>query len=306
LRIQSSLGGFAHMIHRKALTRLEILVALIVGASAIGFILMLIVHHRENAHREQCKNNLRAIGTAFHVYHDTAKEQGAAHLPPSRLANGYATWPVLIAPYLMKENPLAQWDLHESYFAQPSETREARIIYYFCPARTRSDTLSQAGDVDAANKFFPGGLGDYASVAGDGSAEHAWTGPKANGALVIADVVERRDDKIVKWLSRTSFASLTRGESYTMVVGEKQVVVEHMGDAAFGDGSFYNGAHPASFSRVAGPGFPLAKSVAELPRNNFGSYHNGICNFLMADTSIRVMTTDTSEVVLGKLARRGD
>jgi prepilin-type processing-associated H-X9-DG protein len=41
-------------------------------------------------------------------------------------------------------------------------------------------------------------------------------------------------------------------------------------------------------------------------QRNFGSYHNGVCNFLMADTSVRTMTIDTSEFVLGEMARRGE
>jgi hypothetical protein len=124
--------------------------------------------------------------------------------------------------------------------------------------------------------------------------------------MIVADVIGRKDGRIVDWSSRTSLAMLTRGDSYTFLLGEKHVQEGHIGDAAFGDGSLYNGSHPASFSRVAGPGFPLARSIVDPVNANFGSYHNGICHFLMADTSVRPMTIDTSEDVLGQLARRGD
>jgi prepilin-type processing-associated H-X9-DG protein len=79
-----------------------------------------------------------------------------------------------------------------------------------------------------------------------------------------------------------------------------------MGEAEFGDGSLYNGQNPASYSRVGGVGFPLASSPTSPVNRNFGSYHNGVCNFLMADTSVRTMTTGTSEFMLGELARRGE
>ena len=267
--------------------------------------IMLLARHRENAQQVQCRNNLRMIGKAFHEYHAaSAANEGARILPPSRMADGYATWAVLLAPYLLKEHPLQEWDPQRSYFAQKQPAREARLFLYFCPSRHRADTLSQAGDVDAADKHFPGGLGDYACVAGDGSDGHDWIGPQANGALVMAEVIERSDDRILKWKSRTGLNSLSRGTAYTLLVGEKHVPADHMGDAAFGDGSLYNGQHPASFSRVAGPGYPLVNDInAPLPKN-FGSYHIGICNFLMADGSFRAMSVNTSETVLGQLAQR--
>jgi type II secretory pathway pseudopilin PulG len=289
---------------RRGITVLEVLVVLAIAVFALGLMVVLIARHRENAQRLQCKNNLRLIGLAFQAYHDASSADKAhKRLPPSRIAEGYASWAVLLAPHLLKENALQQWDPQLSYFAQMQEVREARLIMYFCPARIRSDTLSQAGDVDN-NTLFPGGLGDYACIASDN--EQDWTGPKATGALVIADLIERKEDRIVAWQSRTGFNSLPRGTQYTMLVGEKHVPADHLNDAAFGDGSLYNAQNPASFSRIAGPGFPLAKTPDAPFNKNFGSYHNGICNFLMADTSVRSMATDVSEVVLGQLANRGE
>jgi uncharacterized protein DUF1559 len=295
------------MIQHRAVTLFEVLVVLVVVVVAVGVGVMLLGRVRESAQQVQCRNNLRLIGKAFHAYHDASSpDEAARSLPPARLADGYATWAVFLAPYLMADHPLQHWDLQQAYFAQKQETREARMVMFFCPARTRSDTLSTAGDVDAANLLFPGGLGDYACVAGDGNELYLWTGPKANGALVIAEVVQRKGDRIVKWQSRTGLSSLKRGTSYTLLVGDKHVPDSHMGDAEFGDGSLYNGSNPASFSRVAGPGFPLTDD-RDVPFNrNFGSYHHRVCQFLMADGSFKAMSVDTSELVLGQLARRGE
>ena len=293
---------------RRGITVIEVLVVIAICLVVFGLGIMFIAHHRDAARRAQCHNNLRLIGNAFQAYHaQSSADERARVLPPSRLAEGYATWPVFLAPHLIDQHALTKWDLQLSYFAQADDARQARLIMYFCPSHARTDLLSQAGDLDSANKHFPGGLGDYASVAGDGSADHAWTGPKANGALIEADVLERKDERILQWKSRTSLglASLTRGDSYTFLVGEKQVRADHLGDAAFGDGSFYNGQHPASFSRVAGPGFPIAWPGAPFNKN-FGSGHPGICHFLLADTQVRALTLNTSEHVLGQMSRRGD
>ncbi len=290
------------MTRRNGLSRLEILVALVVALFAAGLIAMLVARVREASLREQCKNNLKMLGGAFHQYHD----KNLKRLPPSRIADGYATWAVLLAPYLTKDNPLLGWDQQTTYFDQKDEVRQAVLIQFICPARRRDDMLSESGDFDKAGKHIPGAVGDYGDVAGDGSKDHDWTGPNANGALVIADVLQRNGDRIVKWESRTSFESLTRGQSYTLLLGEKHALPDHLGDAEFGDGSLYNGARPANFSRIAGPGYPLAKAIDEPFNNNFGSWHNGICSFLMADGTVRSMANDVSDLVLGQLARRGE
>ena len=293
------------MTPRRGITVLEILAVMTLAVFAVGLTVVLIARHRENAQKMQCRNNLRVIGQAFHAYHAaSAADKDLMRLPPARIADGYATWAVLLAPFLLKESPLHRWDKQRSYFAQTNEIREARLVMYFCPTRVRTDTLSQAGDLGPANKHFPGGLGDYGCVAGD--QENDWIGPDANGALIVAEVLERKDDRIVKWQSQSGLASLVRGAAYTLLVGEKHVPIDQMGDAEFGDGSLYNGSNPASFARIAGPGFPLASALDAPFHKNFGSYHNGICNFLMADASVRSMTIDTSEFVLGQLARRGE
>jgi type II secretory pathway pseudopilin PulG len=292
---------------RLAITRLEVIIALVLCSFAAGLGIVRLARFREDAQQVQCRNNLRAIGKAFHAYHDASSaNERLRYLPPARIADGYATWAVLLAPHLVQEHPLHQWDKQQSYFAQKDEVRESRVIVFFCPARSRTGTLSLAGDLDKANKLFPGGLGDYACVAGDGSADHEWTGSKANGALVVAEVIVRKDSRILDWLSRTSLNSFTRGTAYTMLVGEKHVLAAHQGEAELGDGSVYNGQHPASFARIAGPGYPLADAVDAPFNNNFGSYHKGVCQFLMADGSFRALSTNTSELVLGRMARRGD
>src|ERR1019366_197101 len=118
------------------------------------------------------------IGLAIQAYHNASSaNETLQRLPPSRIADGYATWTVLLAPHLIKEHPSHKWDPQLSYSAQPQEVREARLILFFCPTRIREDTLSHAGDLDTVKKHVPGALGDYGCVASDG--EDDWTGPTA-------------------------------------------------------------------------------------------------------------------------------
>jgi hypothetical protein len=297
-------SGLVRPRAREGITILEVLVALVAIVCVAGVLLVVIARHRELAQRVQCKNNLKVIGEAMRAYHDaSAGDDKLKRLPPSQIAEDHATWAVLLAPHLSKEHALAQWDPLLPYVEQKEESRQARLVFFFCPTRERADTLSILGDQGRGTKHLPGGLGDYACVAGDGSIKD-WTGPEANGALVGAIGLEFKEGKLLRWGSATNYASITRGEAYTILIGEKHVPPDGAGDAAFGDGSFYNGANPASFARVAGPGFPLAPSIAAPFNRNFGSAHNAMCNFLNADGSVRTMPVTTDAAILGELSHR--
>ena len=120
-------------------------------------------------------------------------------MPPSRIADGYATWAVLIVPYMDKnkpkdeDHPLIQWDISKPYAAQPAAMREAWLIPMHCPSYPRPGRLSTQGDLDAAGQLLPGSIGDYACVSGDGREVCLWTGPEANGAMIVGQVDEPKD-----------------------------------------------------------------------------------------------------------------
>ena len=44
----------------------------------------------------------------------------------------------------------------------------------------------------------------------------------------------------------------------------------------------------------------------DLPRNNFGSAHLGICQFVFCDGSVKSVRTNVDDTTLGRLAERAD
>jgi hypothetical protein len=302
-------------MHRSAITRVELIIILVLAGFAAGLLVLLLARQRENGLRLQCMNNLRRLGEAVHAFHDKSSAPGdegkpgaGPFLPPARIADGYATWAVLLAPHLASEHPLLHWDVSRPYFSQDVSVRQALLAPYFCPARERPSALSSQGDTEPKTHVHAAGaLGDYAAVSGTGDAARPWDGPEADGAIVLGEVLQRQANRIVLWRGRTSLGAIqaARGLSATLLIGDKHVPLAELGRATAGDGSLYNGQHAASSARVAGPGHGLASSVTDPFNTNFGSGHRDLCQFVLADGSVRSFDISISEMVLGQLARRG-
>jgi len=299
-----------HRLARKGLTVTEVIVVVFVLLVLLGVGLAFLRKMRSQADQAGCANNLRIIGQGIYEYRGGIPPKdligkGDAPLPAARIADGFATWAVLLAPYVAGTTPLKDWDLRKPYSEQSAEVREAVVPLFFCPARNRTSFLSPKSD-GPEDDSLPGALGDYACASADGDPRFPFDSTKANGAIILGEVLQRKDNLILRWQSRTDYASLKRGLSNTIWLGDKHVPLGSFGQAASGDGSLYNGGQPASFSRVGGPGFGLSQSPADPFNKNFGSCHPGVCMFLMADDSVRPVSIDISENILGQLIRRDE
>lgn len=166
-RIRSRPAGF---------TLIELLVVLAIIAVLIGLVLPAVQKVRETANRARCSNHLRQIGTAIHHFHDSYNA-----FPPDRIRNEWATWALLILPYLEQGNLYKQWDTQLRYWDQPDAVRQHNIGVYFCPSRRTASVVGfSSGESDRLERYtgdYPGGLSDYASCGGNNN---------NTGALMIA------------------------------------------------------------------------------------------------------------------------
>ena len=195
------------------------------------------------------------------------------------------------------------------YYEQPAAVRESQVWGYFCPARRRPVQLSISGDVTTGGQFklahYAGGLGDYGCAPTSDNAAKPWMSNEADGALIVGEVLQKDGNKIVRWRSQTKLEMMERGLAYTILLGEKHVRPDSFGDAALGDGSIYNGDYPASFARLIDKDYPVAAGPTDKFNSNFGSWHSGVCQFLMADGGLRDFTNDVSPLVVQSLIPRG-
>ena len=153
-------------LKRSGFTLIELLVVIAIISMLMGLLMPAVQKSREAAYRIACANNLKQLGLAMHHYENVNET-----LPPTRLRVGYATWAVLILPYIEQDNLYNQWKLDRTYYQQNDLARLSRVSIYFCPSRrtAKSDPeASISGDTPSwgsgQQPDVPGALGDYAVV----------------------------------------------------------------------------------------------------------------------------------------------
>ncbi|HYT92705.1 MAG TPA: DUF1559 domain-containing protein [Gemmataceae bacterium] len=309
--------------NRPAFTLIELLVVIAIIAVLIGLLVPAVQQVRESANRIQCGNNLKQLALACHTYHDTHR-----FLPPARIArDAYATWPVLIMPYIEQNTVYKLWDITQGYSSQSPAAQQALIPLFFCPSR-RAPMISPASQNGGPNGGFAGACGDYGCCAGNGPNRNTYL---ANGAMINGKVLDPAGPgpqtgtngidqpnanppvlplvPIRRFTSYTRLLNLTDGTSTTILLGEKHVRLNHFGESGDGDQAYYSGTSYDSAQRVAGPNFPIARSPTDNNGNHrdmFGGPHPGICLFAFADGSIHALAVGIDVTNLGRLAVRND
>ncbi len=310
-------------IRKRGFTLIELLVVIAIIAVLIGLLLPAVQKVREAANRMQCSNHLKQLALGVHNYHDTFQV-----LPPARVArDAYATWPVLVAPYVEQENFFKLWRVAEGYSSQSDAARQTLIKLFFCPSR-RAPMLSPASENGGANGGFAGACGDYACCAGTGASRNQ---RGANGAMLNGRVldppgpgpqpgengIDQPNDNppalplvpIRAFTSYTNLPAISDGTSHTLLLGEKHVRPTEFGKAGDGDKAYYSGYSYDTAQRAAGPSFPLARHPNDNPSNRrdlFGGPHPGVCLFAFADGHVYPLNVNIDLTNLGRLANRQD
>ncbi|MDX1945632.1 MAG: DUF1559 domain-containing protein [Pirellulaceae bacterium] len=282
---------------RRGFTLVELLVVIAIIGVLVALLLPAVQSARESARRTQCGNNLKQIGLAIQSYHDTFKQ-----IPHTRF-DTRDTWLLNILPFMEQKALFDGWQMNLDYYSQAAAVRETTIKPYVCPTRRSPPKKSNAGDAHQNGTFphTPGGVSDYSGCAGNQQGVNDyWDGmnsvtevDKANGAFWYANKPLR-------------FSSITDGLTNTLFVGEKHVCNKDLGN----EGSCWNGDHAASF-RKAGVGSQLVRNIHQCgnPADfnlSFGSWHPGVCPFVLGDGSVRFLATTIDVTLLDRAAQRED
>ena len=82
-------------LRRRGFTLIELLVVIAIIAVLLALLVPAVQKVRESANRTECANNLRQLGLAVHNFHSDRN-----FLPPSHIGDTWASWAVLLLPYL--------------------------------------------------------------------------------------------------------------------------------------------------------------------------------------------------------------
>jgi prepilin-type N-terminal cleavage/methylation domain-containing protein len=296
-----------NMSRSRGVTLAELLVVVAIIGVLFALLLPAVQLAREAARRIQCANQLRQNGQGVHLFHDAR-----SFLPQTRTVCFYGTWASELLPYV-EQRPLAdRRDPERSFFFQPLEAIQGQVSIYYCRSRRRPH-LSVSGDERRDVAHRPGALSDYAVVGGDGSA-HDVPGEQANGPFIGKpagdDLYCLGDDPDWRFQGKYGLtmrlAMITDGLSNVLFAGEKHVPRDQFGQIDGGDNSVYNGDHGWTVFRSGGPEFPLAKSPGESNGGNFGSYHPGVCQFVLGDGRVVPLANAIDLVTLARLCHRFD
>lgn len=275
----------------RGFTLVELLVVIAIIGVLVALLLPAVQAARESSRRTQCGNHLKQIGLAVHGFEDTYKV-----IPYTRL-DTRETYAVLLLPFLEQTTLFSQWDLSKEYYQQQQAVRETTLKVYVCPSRRSPPQKSIDGDVhqNGTLPHMPGGVSDYTSNAGTPAGDtDYYEGMNGTTATTCAN-----GPFWYKGPLPLRFASVTDGISNTFFIGEKHIQKQNLGK----EGSVFNGDHGNSFKK-AGSGAALARGP--FGSGQFGSWHPGVCQFVLGDGSVRAVRVEIDVTTLGNLAHRAD
>jgi len=291
---------------RGGFTLVELLVVIAIIGILIALLLPAVQAAREAARRSQCTNNLKQIGLALHMYHDTYKQ-----LPPGWIAFDPASgqpywygvpgwgWGARILPFLEQENVEDQAIHYQLPITDPAndQARTLPLDVFRCPSDVGEPTFTLKGGgpvvgggtytpVELAKGNYIGVFGtfDYHLVCEPGAANY--NGCAGNGCFFLNRGVR--------------FADIRDGLSQTFIVGERS----SKWAPSTWVGVVTGGWHAPA--RITGIGLfpPNSEEEEEHYTHNFSSFHPAGTNFLLGDGGARLVSETIDENVYRALCTR--
>lgn len=282
-------------LRRTAFTLVELLVVIAIIGVLIALLLPAVQAAREAASRTECANHLKQIGLAFHNHHDVHRRfpDGGEYWNTSRsLVNGSPRvspdqnwgWPYQLLPYMEQENA---WRLPND-----QDVRNSLQENYFCPSRRRPQ------------RIFDSRYGDSCMIDYAGNAGTSRAGPSAgaygnglDGAVVRRPIPNSGRSPSVR------FAHITDGSSNTLLVGEKYMQLDRIGERQADDDQGYVSGWDWDNIRW---GFdpPAKDTIGVWLPDRFGSAHPTTMNGLRCDASVHTVTYQIDQPVFSALCTR--
>lgn len=315
----------------RGFTLVELLVVIAIIGVLVSLLLPAVQVAREAARLTTCKSHLRNIGSATLLFYDSNSA-----FPPARLRarNDYdenacessqPSWLVRILPFLEEANMASDWDIYDDFGNHDATIREQVPSIYICPSRRGIDQAVVPSGEYAQEfsypcgcnsshqvKFISGAVGDYAANHGDftggsyGEEYSYWRGGNGTGVIISSRPL-CREERPTGWIDKVRMKDIVDGLSHTALAGEMHIPHGRLSQPPE-NGPMYNGSDLPAFARIGGPGIGLARGPTDdtVAVIGFGSWHVGVCPFVMADGSVKVVQNEIDSQTLGSMCRRDD
>lgn len=284
----------------RGFTLIELLVTISIIAVLVALLLPAVQAAREAARVTQCKNNLKQMGLAFHVFHERQK------FFPSGGSGGGGGAARRFAPNGSPEvGPRQSWNwayqilpdlgLSTLFFEQnDAAIIETPVPLYFCPTRRSPHAMvSGAGSLPQWNQLVRAQM-DYAANRGGLASD--LDGPVMRGDISASPTAHK---------FRRRIRDITDGTSMTVLVGEAHDLTCCFEMGTGPEGDIYNyGWVQGFYGTLSAPygGAPWSRSGLQQPRQDsmfswgggsmlpwatFGSAHEQAFQVVFCDGNVR-------------------
>ena len=325
----------------RGFTLVELLVVIAIIGILVALLLPAVQAAREAARRMECTNRLKQMGLAVHNHHDVFKflpslgeadgrflpsytSSGAAEVAPYQTAGPFFQ----ILPYMEKK---AVYDGAggTTNLAKGLQVAQTVIPDFYCPSRRAAQPANRTvlqqyywdgakpvlftrpvgpmalmdyaggvkmeGDLLVRFGFYP----DLAAVTRAGFVDPMESAP---GPLRPTDV--RLQDGTTS-IPTASFADTKDGTSNVILFGERRLNINGFG--GFPDEAGYIANFNDRDRNLIVNGFlPPGPDMNRSTNDAFGSSHSGGCNILLLDGSVRLISYNTSALIMACLSDKFD